>query len=280
MKKMFFMLTVISCISLSAISQDTTRINFYSGVIGSQFWGINNSEVNSQSAQLRVGATYKQKIYKNLMFNGALGYDPGANNSTIARAYVEARYQNGIGFSLGSLGTPTGKIKPYFLTVDGQFMFKAESMAPGGALGATVYCNNFSLGVYSRNDTLECQLGYITPKFSFAIWAYGEQFLGVTSKLNFPFMYMMATATYNGKREVNEQAIALSIQPLKKIPIKLVWDFATIIHDGNYKISDNLVGFLCPLETRFFTDARFGGGYDIYKKSIGVFFLVGLNHKE
>lgn len=280
MKKMFFVLSMIN-ISLMAISQnDTVRINFYSGIIGSQFWNLENSEANSQSAKLRVGATLKQKIYKNLMFNGALGYDPGAENSVITRAYVEARYQNGLGFSLGYSGTPTAKIKPYFLTVDGQFMFKAEAMAPGGALGGSLYWDNFIFGVYSRNDTLECQFGYITQKLSMATWAYGPQFWGITSKLNFPFMYMMATATYDGKRRINEQSVALSIKPMRKIPIRLIWDFGTVVHNGNYKISDNFVGFLYPLETKLFSAARFGGGYDFYKKSIGVFFLVGLNHTE
>jgi len=275
MKKMFFMvmLIMISVITRSQQVQDSTsRINFYTGAVGSGFI-TNNLNSIDKYGNLRVGVHYKQQIIPKVLFDGRIGLDPMQNNIIFYSA-INMGSKN-LGVSVGYQPTPVSEIRPTPLSVDGQFQFTAETMPPGGAFGMTLRSYNLKFGFYLRNNNPEYQVAYINQKFSIGFWTNTvdsiSSFLGGgTFRIKMPYLYTMVSVT------TEYEAVALSIKPKSTSNYRIILDLA-------YKGDDlysSLIGGMYFFKVKNITDARFGIGYDFIKHSIGTFFLVGLNYKE
>ena len=235
--KKIIVLSVLICLCATAWSQDTTRINLYTGIVGSGFVSIDSGKITN-AATLRIAARIKERISDHLSFDGWVGYE--TSGDILIRSSVILRYKN-YGVSAGYQPTPMSEMKPYPLSVDGQFQFTAEAMPPSGTIGMSAWYKNLKLGLYMRNRNPEYHATYVTEVFSTGIWMSDKKFGGMAIKVKLPRLYMM-TSVLNG----NSQGMALAIQPIKKIPYKLVWDLAA----KDKKLYSNLVGFLQTLRLR------------------------------
>jgi hypothetical protein len=271
MKTLLILLAILS-ISLETKAQDTTKINFYIGLVGSGFVQKDSGSL-TKWANLRTGIHYKEKIYKKISFDGRIGFDPAEKN-IIFLSTIKTSWKN-FGISAGYQPTPVSEIKPTPLSVDDQFRFTAEGIPPSGTWGTTIWYHNLKTGFYIRNKKPEYQLAYSNKIFSMGIWTNTidsiKTFLGgATAKIKLPYIYGMVSITKD------KQALALSVRPIKKIDYNIIWDLSYT--NGN--LSNNLIGVMYFFKTKKLTAARFGIGYDFITNSAGVFFLVGFNYKE
>ncbi len=267
MKRYLFALCFLF-LSVIIQAQDTSKITAYTGLVG--IGSVNTDDGTlSKWANFRVGVRMKKPLIKNLSFDGWLGYDP-TDDFILFRASFKQLWKDG-GISAGFQPTPVSEIRPYPLSVDGQFEFTAEGMPPGGALGTSLWYKRFKIGLYLRNRTAEYLASYTAKIFAIGMWTTSDKFGGVTAKMELPLVYLMATYARDDR-----EALALAVQPLEKLPYKLAWDFA--VRDG--AICNNLVALQHPFTTKKFADARCGITYDFINRSFGAFFLIGINHKE
>ncbi len=272
-KVSLLIIAFLSIISLQVKSQDSTRINVYTGVVGSGFIQTESGYL-TKLANVRVGVRYKEKIFGRIIYDGRIGFDPGENNVIFYSAF-KTEWKN-FGISAGYQPTPVSEIRPTPLSVDGQFQFTAEAMPPSGTMGTTVNYKNIKVGFYVRNKKAEYQIVYRHKILTVGLWTNTVDSIkrivgGVTSKIELPYLYAMTSFTAN-----NQQALALSIRPIKESEYNAIWDLA--IKDK--KVTSNLVGVMKFLKVKNLTDARFGMGYDFITNSIGAFLLIGFNYKE
>jgi len=268
-------LVIIICLSFFAISvkAQNETINAYVGIVGSGFTQIDSGYL-TKWANVRMGVRYKEKISKQIIYDGRIGIDPADKNVIF---YSAIRFdRKNFHVSAGYQPTPVSEMRPTPLSVDAQFQFTAQAMPPGGTLGTTVDHKNIKAGFYIRNKKVEYQLVYKYKIMTVGVWTNTVDSLnatlgGVTAKIELPYLYAMASFTAN-----NQQALALSICPVKELGYRAVWDLAF----KDKKVCSNLVGVMKFLKVEKLTDARFGLRYDFVTNSIGAFFLVGFNYKE
>ncbi len=264
---------ILSIISFQVKSQDTTRINAFAGIVGSGFVQTDSGYL-IKWANVRAGVRYQEKLFGKISYDGRIGFDPGDNN-VIFYSALKSEWKN-FGISVGYQPTPVSEMRPTPLSVDGQFQFTAQAMPPGGTLGTTANYKNIKAGFYIRNKKAEYQLVYKYKIITFGVWTNTVDSIncilgGATAKVELPYLYAMASFTAN-----NQQALALSICPVKELGYRAIWDLAIT----DKKITSNLVGIMKFLKVKKISDARFGVGYDFVNKSVGAFFLLGFNYKE
>lgn len=249
-------------------AQDSTEITVYGGFVG--MGSIQDTGGTSEFTNLRVGTKVTTKEQKGFSIIGWISYDPGNTGLVLFEGKVKKAWKNS-GIIVGYQATPSTLIRPFPLTVDGQFEFTAENLPPGGALGVIVYHKGLKFGVFSRNGKPEYNISCETGAIQTAIWASENNNWGGTVKLDLPRVYAMGTVTGKG-----QQALALAFQPIKKLEWKVAWDIA--LKEG--RVSNNFVGLQRSFPVKHLTDARFGVGHDFIGRYTGIFFLAGFNHKE
>lgn len=266
MKKISILLVVITTVFLEVQAQDSTKVTFFGGLVGAGFVSVENTKNVSKFANLRVGVNFEKNISKKTLVKTWISFDPGSN-LILFQATGTTSLGKDWKLQYGYGPTPATLIRPFPLTVDGQFQFTAEAMPPGGALGGFISYKNAKFGIYKRDNYLEYHLGQNIGPISLGLWVTKNANSGGTVQLVTDRVYLMATVTNE-----NKQALATAIKPYKNSRWKIVHDFGV----WNGKITNNLLGLLYPLETKRFTAARFGFGYDFQNKSVGAFWLVGL----
>ncbi len=264
MKKYLFFVALATLLFVTVKAQDTA--NIYAGLVG--FEGVNTKNLKDISGfvSLRVGAQYTKVMGKKTEINTWVSFDP-ATKLVIFKAGAKTVLSKDLYIQYGFGPTPGTLIRPFPLSVDGQFEFTAEGMPPGGALGGLVSYKNTKLGMYTRNNNAEYHLGQNIGKLQMGLW-YSEKYSGVTAQLATKNVYLMGTVTDQG-----QQALATSIKLFKSSSWKIVHDFG--ISKG--KITNNLVGLLYPMKIKGFTATRFGFAYDFVQKQAGAFWLIGLD---
>jgi hypothetical protein len=266
LKKIFILVILTIPLFKKTEAQTKDTVNIFAGLVG--FEGVNtkNPKEISGFANLRVGAQYTKSLSKKTSINTWVSFDP-ESNLIIFKAMGKTFLAKDLYVQYGFGPTPGTLIRPFPLSVDGQFEFTSESMPPGGALGGFVSYKNTKLGIYTRNNNPEYHIGQNVGNLQTDFWFSKDQ-AGATAQLATKRVYLMATVTNE-----NRQALATAIQPFKAISWKIVHDFG--ISKG--KVTNNLVGLLYPMKIKNFNDARFGFAYDFTKKSVGVFWLLGLD---
>lgn len=270
MKKLFVLLVTCSTLSMGSKAQDTTKVEVFGGLVGIGSAKVTNGEI-SKWASLRVGARITSPIIKGLQSDMWLAYDVNPDANFILFRFSLRKTWKNWGISGGYQPTPNSEIRPYPLSVDGQFEFTAEGLPPGGALGASAWYKNFKVGAYLRSGKLEYHTAYLEKRFKVGLWTTATKFGGATAQIDLPQVYAMASIT-----GTNVQALALAIQPIKKIDYKLFLDFG--IKSG--RVSNCLTGIQHPIETKILSDARIGVAYDLITGSTGAFLIAGLNRIE
>ncbi len=265
MKKILVLVVVCSTLLINVTAQDTAKV--YAGFVGSAFIDTKNTKNVSTFANLRVGGLFEKKVSKKTILKTWATFDPGSN-LVLFQAIAKTKLNKDLNLQYGYGPTPATLIRPFPLSVDGQFQFTAESMPPGGALGGFISYKETKFGLYTRNNSLEYHVAQNIGPVSIALWGTQKNSFGGTAQLNTERVYLMATITND-----NVQALATAIQPFKSSPWKIVHDFGV----SNGKVTNNLIGLLCPLEVKSFTAARFGFGYNFQTSSVGFFWLIGLD---
>lgn len=265
MKKILVFVVVYSTFLINVTAQDTSKV--YAGFVGSAFIDTKNPKNVSTFANLRAGGFFEKKISKQTTLNAWATFDPGSN-LILFQAVAKTKLSKDWGLQYGYGATPATLIRPFPLSVDGQFQFTAESMPPGGALGGFISYKETKFGLYKRDNSMEYHIAQNIGLVSIGLWATKKNSSGGTIQLNTKRVYLMATITNE-----NKQALATAIQPLKNSDWKVVHDFGV----SNGKITNNLIGILYPFEIKKFSAARFGFGYDFQTKSAGFFWLIGLD---
>lgn len=258
-------MVVCSTLFLTTVGQDTAKI--YVGFVGLGFVSTENTKNITTFANLRVGGLFEKSISKKTLLKTWATFDPGSN-LVLFQAMAKTKFSEDWSVQYGYGATPATLLRPFPLSVDGQFEFTAESMPPGGALGGFISYKETKFGIYTRNNCLEYHVAQNIGPVSIALWGTQGNSVGGTAQLNTKRVYLMATVTNN-----NVQALATAIQPFKKSDWKVVHNFSV----AKGKIADNLIGLLYPLKIKIFTDARFGFGYDFHNKSAGFFWLIGFD---
>jgi hypothetical protein len=266
MKKILISLVTFTIGFLGTKAQDsTTKVTFFGGLVGAGFVSVNDTKDISKFANLRVGVNFEKNISKKTLLKTWVSFDPGPNLILFQATSTTSLSKNWkIEYGYGQ--TPATLIRPFPLSVDGQFQFTAEAMPPGSALGGFVSYKETKIGLYRRSGYLEYHLAQSIGHLSIGLWATKKNNSGGTIQLVTDRVYLMGTVTNE-----NKQALATSVQPIKKSRWKVVHDFG--VWKG--KITNNLLGLLYPLETKKFAAARFGFGYDFQNKSVGAFWLIG-----
>lgn len=257
------------CDIVTPTPPDTSQVTLYGGLTGSGFIAVKNNEL-AKYANLRVGAIFKKKFSKQFSFHGWIGYEPG-EHTVLVRGSLKYSGSK-VGISAGYQPTPVSQIRPKVFSVDGQAEYTAEIMVPGGALGTSFWYKEYTGGIYVRNGKPEYQLAYLGEVLSAGIWTTADKFGGATLRVDIPKeIYVMFTANNE-----NQQGVSLGLQPVRRLPYKLLWDFA----QKDARVIANMVGIQYYFSLKKFTAARANILYDFITKSAGVMFLVSIEHKE
>ena len=265
MKKILVLLVAFTSLFLGLDAQDSTKVTFFGGLVGAGFVSAKNTKDVSTFANFRVGVNFEKNISKKTLIKTWVSFDPGSN-LVLFQAIGTTNLGKNWKLEYGYGATPATLIRPFPLSVDGQFQFTAEALPPGGALGGFISYNETKLGIYKRNNCLEYHLAQNIGPVSIGLWVTKKGNSGGTVQLTTDRVYLMGTITNE-----NRQALATAIRPFKQGRWKIVHDFG-ILHG---KVTNNLLGLLYPVQTKMFAAARFGFGYDFEKKSVGAFWLLG-----
>lgn len=265
MKKYLFFLLLIITFIIPSFGQDTVKI--YAGSVGAGFVSTKNTEEITKFVNLRIGANFEKNLSKQTTAKTWFTFDPGSN-LVIFQAVLKTKISKNFFVQYGYGPTPATLIRPFPLSVDGQFQFTAESMPPNGALGGFIAYENTKLGVYTRNKYAEYHFGQKLGVMEFGFWLTEKNNSGATIQLISDNVYLMTTITNE-----NKQALATAIKPFRKSSWKIVHDFG--ISKG--KVTNNLLGLLYPMKIKKFTDTRFGIAYDFQNNLVGAFWLIGID---
>lgn len=264
MKKIIIVIAILLT-PFAINAQDTAKV--YAGLVGSGFISTENSKNISKFANLRVGVNFEKSLSKKTQVKTWVTFDPGSN-LIIFQAIAKTSLAKDLDVQYGYGPTPATLIRPFPLSVDGQFQFTAEAIPPGGALGGFVSYKNTKFGIYTRDGCFEYHLGQNIGPVSVGLWTTQKNNSGGTIQIATKWLYVMGTITNQ-----DQQALATSIKISKKSSWKLVHNLG--LQKG--EVTDNLIGLLYPMKIKGFTDSRFGFGYDFKNKSAGAFWLIGLD---